>query len=114
MGSMSSWRFPPIGVVYNGLLKYRLETGEVLSRVDVPEGFYLFEPCFVPRDSAAGGEGAQEEDDGFLVAFACDAAKEQSYFVVGDAKNLEAGFRMLAIPHKVAAGLHGCFIPHQD
>ena len=48
------------------------------------------------------------------MAFACDAVEEQSYFVVGDAKNLEAGFRMLAIPHKVAAGLHGCFIPHKD
>ena len=77
-----------------------------MDRYEAEEGLFLGEPQFVPR------EGAEEEDDGFVVTFATNAVEDRSYFLILDAKDLAAGpISAIEVPQKVASGLHGTWIP---
>ncbi len=103
---------------YDAIVKHELCTGEVVDQWDCSgSGLYLFEPHFVPREQDEEGEGAEEEDAGFLVLFATDAQADKSFFVILDAADLAGGpLSMIEVPEnqKVCSGLHGCWIPHQD
>lgn len=106
LGSLRQWQYPPIGIVYTSLVKYDLQKGEVIDRWDSERGMYIFEPQFVPR------VGSKAEDDGFLAAFATNAAEDQSFMLILDASDLSKGpVSQIKLPQKVASGLHGCFVP---
>ena len=101
-----SLSLPAVGIVYSALVKYDLESGQVVDRFDCERGLYLFEPEFVPREGSAG------EEDGFLICFATHAEEDASFLVILDAKNLSKGpVSLIRVPQKVASGLHGCFVP---
>jgi carotenoid cleavage dioxygenase-like enzyme len=89
---------------WNELSRYDMQTGEVVTRR--AGSLRLGEPVFVPAGSAAA------EDQGYVVMFATDAATLESYFFIlsaGDIAGEPAA--ILRIPHRVPAGLHGCWVP---
>merc|ERR1712094_90406 len=101
LGSLRQWQYPPIGIVYTSLVKYDLQRGVVVDRWDCERGMYLFEPQFVGKSNATG-----EEDDGFLVAFATNAAEDSSFLLILDARDLSKGpLSRIKLPQKVASGL---------
>jgi carotenoid cleavage dioxygenase len=88
------------GVLY----KYDRKKG-TRTDLDVGRGCAPGEPVFVP---AANGK---DEDDGYLMTFVHDAAKDSSRFVVYDAKTMDrtpvASIELPRIPN----GFHGSWIP---
>ena len=72
-------------------------------------GCYGSEPAFVAR------EGAEEEEDGFLVAYVNNENTEESHFVVMDAKSptLET-VAAVKLPRRVPQGFHSIFVKQSD
>ena len=69
----------------------------------LPAGHTCGEPVFVPRD------GAQGEDDGYLLTFAHDRGAGTSYLLVLDAPTLET-VAEVHLPVRVPAGFHGSWV----
>jgi len=117
---LDNWAYPPQGMLYTALVKYELGTGKVADRLDAPFGTYLSEPCFVPRENSSEEKSLSSpsnvrsnEDDGFIVLFATNAVENKCFLMIADARCLKDGpISMLELPHKVAVGLHGCFMPY--
>ena len=66
----------------------------------------LGEPVFAPAAPAAA------ENQGYVVTFATDTATLQSYFLILHAADIAGEpAATLRIPHRVPAGLHGCWVP---
>ena len=60
---------------------------------------------FAPAGPAAA------EDQGYVVTFATDTATLQSYFLILHAADIAGEpAATLRIPHRVPAGLHGCWV----
>lgn len=80
----------------------------VASRMYGP-GCYASEPVFVER------EAAEEEDDGYLVAYVSNENTQESEFVVMDAKSptLEI-VAAVKLPHRVPQGFHSIFVKQTD
>jgi beta,beta-carotene 9',10'-dioxygenase len=90
------------------------QTGDFLDqivKVDVQDGSsrawqetgsYPGEPVFVRNPDG------QDEDDGVLLAVTLDAARERSYLLVLDARDLEELARA-TVPHAIPFGFHGQF-----
>ena len=96
-----------------GLVKLDLSLSDsedctVASRMYGP-GCYGSEPAFVAR------EGAEEEEDGFLVAYVNNENTEESHFVVMDAKSptLET-VAAVKLPRRVPQGFHSIFVKQSD
>ncbi|KAL1532275.1 ccd4,nced4 [Salvia divinorum] len=94
-----------------GLVKLDLSLSEdctVASRMYEP-GCYGSEPVFVAR------EGAEEEDDGYLVAYVSNEKTEESHFVVMDAKSptLET-VAAVKLPRRVPQGFHSIFVKQSE
>jgi carotenoid cleavage dioxygenase len=70
------------------------------------EGNGASEPLFVPRHAGAA------EDDGYVIFFAYDRARDASDFWILDAANIagEAVARV-RLPHRVPYGFHGNWVP---
>ncbi|MDE0703468.1 MAG: 9-cis-epoxycarotenoid dioxygenase [Rhodospirillaceae bacterium] len=87
-------------LLFDGLLKYDLETGACVEHRFAP-GVYGSEPVFAPRP------GAAEEDDGYVVTFTVDRADGRSEAQVFDARALDAGpVARVRIPQRVPFGFH--------
>ncbi|KAH6760847.1 nine-cis-epoxycarotenoid dioxygenase 4 [Perilla frutescens var. frutescens] len=80
----------------------------VASRMYGP-GCYGSEPIFVAR------EEAEEEDDGYLVAYVTNENTQESQFIVMDAKS--ATLEIVAavkLPHRVPQGFHSIFVKESE
>jgi carotenoid cleavage dioxygenase-like enzyme len=89
---------------WNGLSRYDMQTGQVVTRR--MGSLRLGEPVFVPAGSATA------EDQGYVVTFATDSATLESFFLMLNAGDIAGEpAAILRIPHRVPAGLHGCWIP---
>lgn len=110
LGTKNRWaylsRIPfEIPATFDGLLKYDLDTGSIVSRFDYAPGVFGSEAAFAPR------EGGTEEDDGYLVTIATDTNDWTSACLVFDAKDLAAGPRArVKLPGRVPAGFHSTFV----
>ena len=87
-------------LLFDGLLKYDLETGACVEHRFAP-GVYGSEAVFAPRP------GATEEDDGYVVTFTADRADGHSEAQVFDARVLDAGpLARVKLPQRVPLGFH--------
>ena len=72
-------------------------------------GCYGSEPIFVAR------EGAEEEDDGYLVAYVSNEKTEESHFVVMDAKSATLDIvAAVKLPRRVPQGFHSIFVKQTE
>jgi carotenoid cleavage dioxygenase len=86
--------------LFRGLVKTDVTTGAKSSYL-CPEGVYLSEAPFCPRD------GATEEDDGYVVTFTIDVANDRSECLVFDARAIEKGpIARVKLPMRIASGTH--------
>ena len=87
-----------------GIVRYDLTTG-ASSRHDFGPGRFSGEPVFVPAADA------REEEDGWLMAFVYDAARDASDFVILDARDMHAPpVASIALPSRVPFGFHGNWV----
>lgn len=92
-------------VLFDGLVKYDSQTG-ASQRFRFGDGCYGSESPFAPRD------GAQSEDDGYVVSFVSYPAENRSELLILDARDIAAGPVCRArIPHLIPSGFHSCWIP---
>lgn len=93
------------GISGGGLVRYDHETG---AR-DVWDGGGRITPAeavFVPADEAG------PEDEGWLLAFVYDHAREKSDLAVFDATRVDQGpIARIELPQRVPLGFHGSFLP---
>jgi carotenoid cleavage dioxygenase len=86
------------------IIKHDRRTG-TRSQVDFGRGHMPGEPVFVPA------EGAEDEDDGYLMTFVHDADTDTSRFVILDASTMDdTPIASVALP-RVPSGFHGSWIP---
>ncbi|MEM6954070.1 MAG: carotenoid oxygenase family protein [Myxococcota bacterium] len=94
--------------LFKGFVKHDLETGDS-QRFELGEGRYGSEAPFAPRD------GAESEDDGYLVSFVTDMNEGRSECAVFDAKNLRAGpVCRVILPHVISSGTHATWARHDE
>ena len=87
--------------VFDGLIKYDLETG-LSQRHDFGAGVFGSEPAFAPKTNA------NTEDDGYLITFVADGASGASEALVIDARNMSGPpLARVKIPQRVPLGFHG-------
>jgi carotenoid cleavage dioxygenase-like enzyme len=91
--------------VFTALLKYDLKSGRVASNdfggVGLPSEFAM-----VPAGQEAG------EDEGWLMGFVYDRARDASDLVIFDAQRIEAApVAKIGLPRRVPQGFHGSWIP---
>jgi carotenoid cleavage dioxygenase-like enzyme len=84
-----------------GILRYDLRSGSV-DRYDLGPGREPGEPVFVPSGDGLG------EDEGWLMTYVYDAARDGSDFVILDASDTDAApVATVSIPQRVPFGFHG-------
>jgi all-trans-8'-apo-beta-carotenal 15,15'-oxygenase len=89
---------------YNTLAKADLDTGRI-SRATFERDMMVEEFVFVPRD------GAQTEDDGWLIGTALDWQREQTMLTVFDARRLPDGpLARIRLDVALPLGFHGQFV----
>ena len=89
---------------FDGILKYDDETGITTEFYYGPHR-HGGEAVFAPK------LGSSEEDDGYLVCFIHDEAKNRSECLIVDAKKLEAGpVASLILPFRVPYGFHAGWV----
>jgi len=89
------------------LLKYDLRGG-VTTVHDFGPGRAPSEPVFVPASPAAG------EDEGWLLTYAYDAARDSSDLVILDANDFTGKpVATIALPQRVPFGFHGSWLPER-
>lgn len=89
-----------------GLLKYDLETGEVVEKPYLSQHGELMlgtEAVFAPKVNA------KSEDDGYLIVYVYDDSKEQSHCLVYNSQTLALECR-LEMPERVPFGFHGYWL----
>jgi carotenoid cleavage dioxygenase-like enzyme len=91
--------------LFDGLVRYDLETGAE-QRWPYPAGVYASEAPMAPRP------GATAEDDGWLVTFTTDVARDRSECHVFDAARIADGpVARIALPARISSGTHACWAP---
>jgi carotenoid cleavage dioxygenase len=86
------------------IVRYDLTTGTSI-RHDFGPGRFTGEPVFVPAADS------REEDQGWLMAFVYDAARDASDFVILDARDITAEpVASVALPQRVPFGFHGNWV----
>jgi carotenoid cleavage dioxygenase len=93
------------GLRLTGLVKYDLATGR--SEVhDFGPGRQPGEGVFVPASDTAG------EEEGYILTFVYDAARDSSDFVILDASRFTAPpIATVPLPQRVPFGFHGNWVP---
>mmetsp|Transcript_6470 Transcript_6470/g.7026 ORF Transcript_6470/g.7026 Transcript_6470/m.7026 type:complete len:480 (+) Transcript_6470:73-1512(+) len=120
----STYEFPVINTEYMGYKsRYlysmwkaaspKIDNFQGVAKIDVEkktcstlyhgDGRFGGEFSFVPKD------GAKDEDDGYLIGFVYDSAKNNSESVIYDAKDLSLVSRV-ALPQRVPFGFHGMWL----
>jgi carotenoid cleavage dioxygenase-like enzyme len=91
--------------LFDGLVHYDLETGAE-QRFRYPDGVYASESPMAPRP------GGTAEDDGWVVTFVSDVARDRSECHVFDAARIADGpIARVALPARIASGTHACWAP---
>ncbi|MGI9603229.1 MAG: carotenoid oxygenase family protein [Acidimicrobiales bacterium] len=85
---------------FEGVIKHDLETGvEEVHALD--DGVYASETVMAPRRSS------RAEDDGYLVTFTMDLAKDRSQCLVFDAADVAGGpVAAIDLPERICSGTH--------
>ncbi|MDH3753429.1 MAG: carotenoid oxygenase family protein [Acidimicrobiia bacterium] len=92
---------------FRGVVKHDLETGRE-EIYELPDGVYGSETVMAPRD------GADHEDDGYLITFTVDVDRDRSECLVLDAAQPGAGpLARLALPERICSGTHATWAPLQ-
>lgn len=87
------------------IYKQDMQTGSA-TEFTVGAGRHSAEPVFIPR------EGAQAEDDGYLMTFVYDEAANASELLILDAQDLARGaVATVHLPVRVPYGFHGNWVP---
>ncbi|MEV6258570.1 carotenoid oxygenase family protein [Nocardia sp. NPDC051911] len=90
---------------FGGLLKWDLTTG-TCQHHDVGAGRVAAEATFVPHLNA------RAEDEGWLLSYIYDAARDASDLVIVDATDFTAAPQaVIRLPHRVPLGFHGTWVP---
>lgn len=93
------------GYEFPSIYKQDLQTGTA-TQFDVGAGRSAAEPVFVPR------AGATAEDDGYLMTYVFDRAKNTSDFLILDAQDLtRPAIAQVHLPSRVPYGFHGNWVP---
>ncbi len=91
--------------LFDGLVRYDLDTGAE-QRFRYPDGTYASEAPMAPRP------GSTAEDDGWIVTFVSDVARDRSECHVFDAAHLADGpLARIALPGRMSSGTHACWAP---
>ena len=86
--------------LFTGIVKHDLKTGEAQELRLAPDE-YASESPFAPRINA------KDEDDGYVITFTINEAKNRSECLLIDAKNFAAGpVCRILLPHKICSGTH--------
>ncbi|MDB4945755.1 MAG: apocarotenoid5,15-oxygenase [Labilithrix sp.] len=86
--------------LFSGLVKTDVLTG-AKQAWSAPPGVFLSEAPFAPRD------GAKTEDDGYVVTFSIDVARDRSECLVFDAQDLARGpIARVQLPMRISSGTH--------
>jgi carotenoid cleavage dioxygenase len=91
---------------FGGLLRYDLKSGETAYH-DFGEGRTPSEFAFAPAP------GAQGEDEGWLIGFVYDWARDASDLVIFDAQRFGEPVAQIELPRRVPQGFHGAWIPDE-
>ena len=90
---------------FPAIYKQDMQTG-TSSAFYAGEGRHSAEPFFIPRD------GAESEDDGYLMTYVFDANRGASDLVILDARDLsEPPLAQVHLPARVPYGFHGAWVP---
>jgi carotenoid cleavage dioxygenase len=90
------------------LHKYDLET-DTSVRHELPDGCQAGEPVFAAAPGQAG------EDEGWILTFVYDAARDRSDLVILDATRFDAKpVARIHVPGRVPFGFHGSWIPDPE
>ena len=90
--------------LFTEIYKYDQQTGRQETH-DFGAGNGCGEAVFAPRSPTAG------EDEGYLMTFVYDAAKDRSDLVILDAQNVAGDpIARIEIPHRVPYGFHGNWV----
>ncbi|PWA71342.1 Carotenoid oxygenase [Artemisia annua] len=90
----------------SGMAKVDLATGHVTKFYYGNERFGG-EPCFVPV------ENGKKEDEGYIMSYARDEAKDRSELVIVDASRMKQT-GVVKLPSRVPYGFHGTFVSSYD
>ncbi|MEO2218549.1 carotenoid oxygenase family protein [Chromobacterium vaccinii] len=94
----------PTLVELRGIIRYDWHSGTI-ARYVVPPGDHNSEPVFVPR------QGAETEDDGWLLCCVYRQLTDTSDVVVLDARNIASGpVATVHLPTRIPAGFHGAWL----
>ncbi len=86
------------------IYKHDMQTGDV-RQWDMGPGRNTAEPVFVPR------EGGSAEDDGFIMTYVYDKARDASDFMIFDAADVtRPAIAQVQLPSRVPYGFHGNWI----
>ncbi len=90
---------------FNGLVKQDVVSGEE-TVVGLPEGVFASETVMAPR------EGADAEDDGYLLTYISDMNEDRSACLIFDAADPAAGpLAEVALPERISSGTHAVWAP---
>jgi carotenoid cleavage dioxygenase len=95
---------PGSDTIQTSVRKHDLHTG-VTAAIDLPPGHAAGEMVFVPAADGAG------EDEGWLVGYAYDAARDASDLLILDAHDFGTTVARVHLPVRVPVGFHGNWIP---
>ncbi|KAL8521451.1 hypothetical protein ACS0TY_011826 [Phlomoides rotata] len=95
-----------------GVVKLDLSAGCEVGRRMYGEGCYGGEPYFVAREPH---NPAAAEDDGYVIVYVQDENKEESWFLVMNAKSTTLDIvAKVRLPGRVPYGFHGLFVAQND
>lgn len=96
---------------FTGLVKYDNESGR-RWQWDYGKGVFGNEAVYAPR---IGATSDSAEDDGYVITLTTDSNTWQSYCLVFDAADIEAGpVAKVKLPHRVPFGFHAAWAPGED
>jgi carotenoid cleavage dioxygenase len=89
-----------------GVMKYDTDSGSA-DVYDYPDGFQPDEHVFAPDPDGDGNE-----DDGYLISYVYDKARDGTDLAIIDARDVMAGpVATIALPRRVPFGFHGKWVP---
>ena len=99
---------PAKTLIFDGLIKYDLQTGQRQAHWFGPDRYGSEAPL-------AMRPGSTREDDGYLVSYVHDAREDRSEVVILDASDLGAGpIARVLLPRRVPLGFHAVWVPEAD